>query len=318
MGNVRGSKFAMKHRSIDPQTREFWRFSFHEIGIYDISALIDYVLSVTQKTSLFFVAHNQGTTALMVLLSSKPDYNDKIIHAHLMAPIVFMDNPHPLVMFGAEDNLRASRLLGNFNFFSISNLANLIIDAYCADKSYESMAYCTNLWFFLFGRNINQTEIQSNVLLEIPNFISPTASLMQWNHFLQLGQSGKFQTFDNRGDDAERNSYSSPSEYTLSNVKVPMFLYHAAEDLVVSRAVSFSISKLLSATAKIISSQDVERFKSVFKSNVREYKIIDNWNHMDFLYSRNARKVLYNGILQAMNNEGLDIIGYVKNFFDKF
>lgn len=235
----------MKHRSIDPQSREFWRFSFHEIGIYDLPALIDYVLSVTQKSSLFYVGHNQGTTALLALLSSKPDYNDKIIQSHMMAPIAFMDNPHPLIMFGAEENLRASRLLGNYNFFSITNLANLIIDAYCADKSYDSMAYCTNLWFFLFGRNVNDTEIESNILLEIPNFISPTASLMQWNHFLQLGQSGKFQTFDNRGDDAERNTYSSPSEYTLSNVKVPIYLYHAAEDLVVSRTVSCHLYYLI-------------------------------------------------------------------------
>jgi lysosomal acid lipase/cholesteryl ester hydrolase len=241
IANVRGSKFSMRHKSADPKEREFWRFSFHEIGIFDLSAFIDYILNLTKKPSLYFVGHNQGTTALMVLLSMRPEFNAKILQAHLMAPIAFMDYPHPLLSFGVEDNIKSNQFLGNFNFFSLINFANLIIDNYCADKSFASLNYCTNLWFFLFGRNLNQTEINPQMLLDVPKYISPTVSMRQWNHFLQLAQSGKFQSYDRSGSANKFNSlFSVPTEYNLANVKAPLFFYHAAEDLVVSRLVCTS------------------------------------------------------------------------------
>lgn len=59
--------------------------------------------------------------------------------------------------------------------------------------------------------------------------------------------------------------------------------------------------------------QDVERLKLALTTNVREFKTIPNWNHMDFVLSRNARTVLYNNIVVAMNNEALDFLGYIKN-----
>lgn len=57
--------------------------------------MIDYVLNQTNASKAFYVGHSQGTTSLLVMLSTRPEYNDKIIQAHLMAPAVFMKNfPH--------------------------------------------------------------------------------------------------------------------------------------------------------------------------------------------------------------------------------
>lgn len=55
--------------------------------------------------------------------------------------------------------------------------------------------------------------------------------------------------------------------------------------------------------------------KAILTTNVREYRIIPNWNHMDLLYSRNAKIVLYNNILAKMNAEPLDFVSNVKNVF---
>jgi lysosomal acid lipase/cholesteryl ester hydrolase len=241
MGNVRGSKFSMKHRSLNPQTAEFWKFSFHEIGFYDLPAMINYILGITGKPSLIYVGHNQGTTALLVLLSTRPEYNAKIFHAHMLSPLAFMDYMHPLLTFGIEERLKTSQLAGSYNFFSLIDFTTLIVNTYCGDRSWQTLNFCTDLWFMLFGRNLNQTEIDPRVLLDIPNFVSPTASTRQWNHFLQTGKSGKFQMYDSRGD-SMMSGFSVPSEYNLVNVKAPMYFYHAAEDLVVSRLVGFTKS----------------------------------------------------------------------------
>lgn len=60
MGNVRGSKHGMNHRNFSLESKEFWNFSFHEIGIYDVAAMIDFILHETKSKQLFYVGHSQG------------------------------------------------------------------------------------------------------------------------------------------------------------------------------------------------------------------------------------------------------------------
>lgn len=90
LGNIRGSKYSMGHRTLSKNSKEFWNFSWHEMGVYDLPAMIDYMLMVTRASQTFFVGHSQGTTSLLVMLSSRPEYNQKIIQVHLMAPAAFL------------------------------------------------------------------------------------------------------------------------------------------------------------------------------------------------------------------------------------
>lgn len=48
------------------------------------------------------------------------------------------------------------------------------------------------------------------------------------------------------------------------------------------------------------------------KSNVRVYRTIANWNHMDLLFSRNGRIMLYDFILNQLNAD-IDLLTMVKN-----
>lgn len=97
LGNSRGNGHSLKHKTFNSKSKQFWNFSWHEIGFYDLPAMIDYVLEATNSSKVFYIGHSQGTTSLLVLLSMRPEYNQKIIHAHLMAPAVFMKSfPHPV------------------------------------------------------------------------------------------------------------------------------------------------------------------------------------------------------------------------------
>lgn len=93
LGNARGNIFSQVHETLDKSTHDFWNFSFHEIGVYDVSAIIDYALNKNNKTSLTYIGHSQGTTVFFTLLSVKPQYNAKISTAYLMAPVVYMRHP---------------------------------------------------------------------------------------------------------------------------------------------------------------------------------------------------------------------------------
>lgn len=97
MGNARGNTYSRRHVTLKPSDPKFWEFSWHEIGVYDIPSTIDYILWQTNQTKLAYVGHSQGVTSLFVMLSERPEYNDKISIAHAMTPPVVLKHNHPLV-----------------------------------------------------------------------------------------------------------------------------------------------------------------------------------------------------------------------------
>ena len=104
MGNTRGNTYSKAHVSLDTcsKCKEFWDFGFDETGVYDYSAEIDHILEVTGFEKLRFVGHSMGGTQYMILLSERPEYNDKIQEGYLLAPAVFMTYaPHPVFIFSS-------------------------------------------------------------------------------------------------------------------------------------------------------------------------------------------------------------------------
>ncbi|XP_050297069.1 lipase 3-like isoform X3 [Anthonomus grandis grandis] len=56
MGNARGNTWSRNHTTLNPdKDAKFWKFSFHEIGLYDIPAMIDYALEKTGASSVISV-----------------------------------------------------------------------------------------------------------------------------------------------------------------------------------------------------------------------------------------------------------------------
>lgn len=59
------------------------------MGIYDLPAMLDYVLNNTNQKSLHYIGHSMGTTMLFTLLSVRPEYNAKIKLGLCLAPVAF-------------------------------------------------------------------------------------------------------------------------------------------------------------------------------------------------------------------------------------
>lgn len=82
--------------------------------------------------------------------------------------------------------------------------------------------------------------------------MSDRVAMMQLHHFRQLIKSGTFSQFD--FGQANLRIYKSlkPPKYDLSQVKVPVYLYAASEDWLVSPRVSkhIFITKSLSMTSQ--------------------------------------------------------------------
>lgn len=92
--NSRGNFYSRNHVTKDPNVpfSGFWRFSWYELGVYDYPAVINYVRQETQQEKVYYIAHSQGTSGLMTLLSERPEYNQFVAAASLLAPIGYMSH----------------------------------------------------------------------------------------------------------------------------------------------------------------------------------------------------------------------------------
>jgi len=57
MGNCRGNRYSRNHTHLSVKKKDFWDFSFHEVGTYDLPTMIDYVIDKTEykkKNSLYW------------------------------------------------------------------------------------------------------------------------------------------------------------------------------------------------------------------------------------------------------------------------
>lgn len=95
LGNARGTE---PSRAFDSENqanlKNYWNFSWDEIGRYDLPAMIECILNETERDNLIYIGHSQGTTSFLVMASTNPEhninsinYNHHLIDVHLMAPI---------------------------------------------------------------------------------------------------------------------------------------------------------------------------------------------------------------------------------------
>ncbi|KAJ2944857.1 hypothetical protein O0L34_g1749 [Tuta absoluta] len=177
MGNARGNRFSRRNLYISPADQpQFFNFTWHEIGIYDLPATIDYILKLTGETALNYVGFSQGNTSFYVLCSLLPEYNKKIkVHislspitffSHLFSPVLrlsyilqlfeilmavgwydFLPSPIPLYTFCNNNNIFKFICItgqaltfgydrGEFNFTNIPVITNHAF-AGCSTKQFQ-------------------------------------------------------------------------------------------------------------------------------------------------------------------------------------
>lgn len=78
LANARGSTFSRGHRTRRDTDSAYWAFSMDDMALVDLPAQIDFVLRTTGKPSLGLVGHSQGSTLSVMLLSARPEYNQKV------------------------------------------------------------------------------------------------------------------------------------------------------------------------------------------------------------------------------------------------
>uniref|UniRef100_A0A182SLT1 Lipase n=1 Tax=Anopheles maculatus TaxID=74869 RepID=A0A182SLT1_9DIPT len=281
LGNTRGNRYSRQHVRLSPDEAEFWNFSWHEKGIYDIPAMIDFILNQTQPLSdqVYYIGLSEGSTVYFTMTSSLPQYNGKIRLAHTLAPAVLLDGVRSPLILSLSDSspllisLTQSAKIGEL--FKWSEQQNGFIQTIC--PPFAKRNPCIVVFENLFGPNTE--AIDMNVLQAMMGHCPSGASVKEPKHFNQIIQSGIFRPYQE--DNTER--IVKPYNLTLSDA--PVHIYYGLNDF-------------------IVHPKNVRRFATVLP-NVREVRAVGGkkFTHIDFLIAKRVKSTVYSKILYNLRND---------------
>ena len=60
LGNNRGTLYSFHHDKLDPKkdAKEYFDYSFYELGKYDVPTMVDYIREQTGHETISYVAHS--------------------------------------------------------------------------------------------------------------------------------------------------------------------------------------------------------------------------------------------------------------------
>uniref|UniRef100_A0A146LJT0 Gastric triacylglycerol lipase n=1 Tax=Lygus hesperus TaxID=30085 RepID=A0A146LJT0_LYGHE len=285
LSNSRGTTYSRKHIKYNPNVdkKEFFNYSFHEMGYYDLPAVIDFMLNKSDTSQIIYVGHSQGTTEFYVMASTRPEYNAKVKVSATMAPIAHFTHCKGTVKILSDFTGVlgvAAKVLGLYEVLSNSPLIHLVDTTLCR-KSSAIEALCSNFLFALTGFDAKQ--FNESLIPMIVDQGPSGASVKQLTHFGQLANNGgKFSMYD-YGSTGNREHYGQDTapEYDLTKITVATNLHYSLNDWLA----------------------DVEDVKKLH-SRLTKSKLIEvpypAFNHLDFLWAKDVRPLLYNNMISML------------------
>ncbi|XP_058807148.1 lipase 1-like [Phymastichus coffea] len=283
IGNARGNTYSRRHVRLNPSNPRFWNFSFHEMGIYDLPAIITYITSL-KNDSIFYVGHSMGTTMSHIMAIERPDMAKKIKALFCFGPAIlwkFWTSPLHVILDGPFDFEKLISKLKLFELLPQSFLTRTFIRYYCNALSENNL--CLQLFFTICGRNLAQFDL--NLIPLIFSHTPAGTSAKTVLHFYQFSKFKKFQKYNYKavGNKIKYNS-SEPPEYDLTKVNIPVGLFWSDNDL-------------------LVHPRDVKTVYDLLPKKVLSYRIPDPlFSHTDFIWANNAKEVLYLKVLSVMES----------------
>ena len=228
LGNYRGNTYSRNHVILDPDSNDFWEFCHDQHGSLDVAAQIDAVITETGLPKIHYVGHSMGTTGFMVLMNERPEYEDKIIMANLLAPVAYVANmvsPIKFVTPFVENAEWIATHLGDGEFLPSGPVIDWLADHAC-DSGWTQIA-CESLMFLLMG--FDEAQMNDTLLPTIVSHSPAGASIYDVLHYGQEYGSQGFNHYDRFDDnDIVYGTPTPPPYYT--NLTVPISLYWGDND----------------------------------------------------------------------------------------
>ncbi|KFV65216.1 Lysosomal acid lipase/cholesteryl ester hydrolase, partial [Dryobates pubescens] len=276
IGNSRGNTWSMKHKTLKPSQKEFWQFSFDEMGKYDIPAELHFIMNKTGQKDIYYVGHSEGTTAGFIAFSTYPELAKRvklfsalgpvIIGTHATSPLVNIARlPEPLirVRFGCKGALHQVGFLKG----PVTQLCTSL------DK------LCGHILIYIAGgsiKNVNTSRIDVYV-----GHSPAGTSVQNIIHWHQLTHGHRFYAYDyGSKENMKKYNQSTPPEYKIEKINTPIAVWSAGDD-------KFADPKDMAELLPRI-------------TNLIYHEHFPAWGHLDFIWGLDATEKMYRKIIELM------------------
>ncbi|XP_068455364.1 gastric triacylglycerol lipase [Clinocottus analis] len=278
IGNSRGNTWSRGHRTLSPDHEDFWRFSYDEMALKDLPAVVEHILKVTGQDQIYYIGHSQGTTIAFIAFSTLPELASKIKLFIGLAPVatVSFTTSAMTKLSDLPDSLIWD-LFGRRDFLPQSHMIKWFAEHVCAKRLLSEL--CGNLFFILCGfdeKNLNMTRIP--VYTE---HCPAGTSVQNMVHWAQGVHGGNLSAFD-FGAEGNMKHYnqSTPPRYRVQDMKVPTALFSGGHDTLADPK---DLALLLTQVSHLVFHQDIA-----------------HWDHLDFIWGLDAPQQMFPSILKLL------------------
>ncbi|NWH60264.1 LIPM Lipase, partial [Geococcyx californianus] len=280
LGNNRGTSWSRRHQHFSADHVEFWDFSFHEMAMYDLPAMIDFVLQKTGQQQIYYIGYSQGCTIALIAFSSMPELAQKVKMFFALAPAVtfkYAKSPLMKISFLLDSQSKMFQLLLGRTDASL-RIRKLwkFLPELCRHPLMHKP--CASLFFLLGGcdkRNLNVTRLDVYT-----SHYPDRTSVKNMIHWAQVVKSGEFKAFDYGSKNPAVYHQETPPSYQVEEMSVPTAVWSGGEDWVADWK---DVRLLLPRITHLIT-----------------HGHIPHWNHWDFIWGLDAPEHLYGSMLELM------------------
>ena len=268
LSNSRGNKYCKEHDTFDAKSYEFWQFSFNELGIYDVPAVIKYIREVNQSgEKIIYFGHSQGTSLMFSGLAQKFDfYKENLKLFVALAPVARLSNLASLLL-SILSSISIHKLIRKAKVYEMCpNTEGTKKFINFMEKHANGL---TNFFLGLISDSNSKECNDQNALAVYLKHYPCGTSLKCLIHFVQIIKAKKFIYYDYRKD-ANFAIYrqKNPPEYDLSVIK------------------DFPIMLIAGEKDKLASPRDVLWLYEELKKNIIHFNIVPKMGHLSFLVGK--------------------------------
>ncbi|NWS19248.1 LICH hydrolase, partial [Pachyramphus minor] len=276
MGNSRGNTWSLKHRTLNPRQKEFWKFSFDEMGKYDIPAELYFIMNKTGQKDVYYVGHSEGTTAGFIAFSTYPELAQRVKVFFALGPITVC--PHATSILVRITNLPEPLLrlvLGCKGAFHQIGFLKGPVTQLCTSLD----KFCAHVLCYIAGgsiKNLNTSRIDTYV-----GHSPAGTSVQNIIHWQQLAHTDQFQAY-NYGSKENMKKYNqtAPPVYKIEKITIPTAVWSGGED-------TFADPKDMARLLPRI-------------TNLIYHEHFPTWGHLDFIWGLDATEKMYMKIIELL------------------
>jgi len=285
LGNARGNTYSVGHASLLPNSAQFWNFSFHEMGVYDLPAVLNHVSNVTGKGGeIIYIGHSMGTTMFYIFSSIFPELAKNTVKMMVgLAPVAYCTHMKSPIRYFApfvDDMEWLFKHLGIKEFLPNGKLIKFL--SYDCELFNIDKKICEDVIFAFCGFDKDQFDekLLPAILAHTPAGCSSKTII----HYAQeIHHGGDFMAFDyGTAGNLVRYGTPTPPFYNITDIEVPIFSMYADNDWLANYI-------------------DVYRFNHKLNNSIGMYEIpLKVFNHIDFLWAKDAPKLVYDKLIQVV------------------